>query len=325
MKEAKFYTKGDNKDVYCVLCPHYCKISPLSLGKCRGRKNVDGTLYSLNYGNITSYGFDPIEKKPLYHFYPGSSIFSLGTFGCNLDCDFCQNWEIVHDSSLSLEISNEDIITLAKAQESIGIAYTYNEPTIFYEFVYDMSKLARKEGLKNVLVTNGYINQKPLEELLPLIDAMNIDLKSIDDGFYKSYCKGRIEPVLETIAKSFKHTHIEVTTLVIDGENSSIEDIEKVAKKLSSIDKRIPLHLSRYFPNYKMTLPPTKIETLVEARNIARKYLDYVYIGNLWGVDNSTYCPNCKTLLVDRHNGGIITNLEERKCSKCSEKINLIY
>lgn len=323
MKEAKFYTEGQDKEVYCTLCPHYCKIFTGGLGKCRVRKNIDGTLFSLNYGKITSYGFDPIEKKPLYHFYPGESIFSIGTYGCNLDCDFCQNWEMVHDDSLSLKVSNEDIISLSKAQESIGIAYTYNEPTIFYEFVYDIAKLARAENMKNVLVTNGFINQEPLIQLLPLIDAMNIDLKSIDDRFYRSICKGKIEPVIETIKTSNKYTHIEVTTLVIDGENSSMIEIEELAKTLSSIDKSIPLHLSRYFPNYKMNLPPTNIETLIEARQIAKRYLDYVYLGNIWGVDNNTYCPNCKSLIVDRHNNSMVSNLGNNHCFKCNQIINI--
>lgn len=286
---------------------------------------MDGKLYSLNYGRITSYAFDPIEKKPLYHFYPGSKIFSLGSFGCNLACDFCQNWEIVYDDNLTLKVENEDIVKLAKAQDSIGIAYTYNEPTIYYEFVYDIARRVKHEGMKNVLITNGYINREPLNKLLPYIDAMNIDLKSMSESFYKHHCKGSLAPVLSTIELCAKKTHVEITTLIIDGENSSMEELGRLAKKISEIDKDIPLHLSRYFPNFKLNLPPTKTETLMEARNIARGYLNYVYIGNLWGIDNNTYCPNCYNKIVDRHNGGNIVGLEEKYCSKCGKQINIKY
>lgn len=325
MKEALFYTKGYDELVYCVLCPHYCKIPNGELGRCRGRQNIEGSLYSINYGKVTSYGFDPIEKKPLYHFYPGSNIFSLGTFGCNLECDFCQNWQIVYNDTLSHHIDNKDIITLAMAQESIGIAYTYNEPTIYYEFVYDLARLAKEKGLKSVLVTNGFINPEPLEKLLPYIDAMNIDLKSIEDGYYISHCKGRIQPVLDTIEMVAGKTHLEVTTLVIDEENSSMEQIELLSEKLASIDKDIPLHLSRYFPSHKMTLPATKMGTLILARDIARKHLNYVYIGNLWGIDNNTYCPKCYNQLVDRHNCCEVMGILDNKCSKCGENINIVY
>ncbi len=324
MMEARYYKKLVDNDVKCNLCPHYCIIKPGRIGRCGVRKNIDGTLCSLNYGKITSYNFDPVEKKPLYHFYPGRNIFSIGSFGCNLGCEFCQNWEIVQTSSSFIELSNEDILSLAKTNESIGIAYTYNEPTISYEFVYDMATLARSSNLKNVLVTNGYINKEPLMELLPLIDAMNIDLKAIDDSFYKNICKGSLEPVLDTIKIASKRTHIEITTLLIDGENASLDQIERLSLKIAEIDNSIPLHLSRYFPNYKMNLPPTKVETLIEAKNIAKKYLDYVYLGNLWGVDNNTFCPRCHALIVERNKEKLITNFENGYCSICKERINLI-
>lgn len=324
MKEALYYSKGEKDIVYCVLCPHYCKIPPERLGKCRVRKNIDGKLYTLNYGKITSYAYDPIEKKPLYHFYPGSSIFSIGTFGCNLECDFCQNWETVYHHYLSVDMEDKDIFTLAKAKDSIGIAYTYNEPGMWYEYVLYLSKKSKDMGLKNVLVTNGYINREPLLELLPYIDAMNIDLKSMNEGFYKTICKGSLTPVLETIEEAYKTTHIEITTLVIDDENSSSDEIEELAKKISSIDKSIPLHLSRYFPAYKMKLPPTKIETLLNARDTAKKYLDYIYIGNYWGTDNNTYCPSCRNTLIERRSGVDIIGLNNDYCNKCNERINII-
>lgn len=325
MKEAMFYKKGQKDIVYCILCPHYCKIEDGELGKCRARKNIKGKLYSLNYGKLTSYAYDPIEKKPLYHFYPGSNIFSVGSFGCNLACDFCQNWEIVYDESLAMDASDDDILTFAKANDSIGIAYTYNEPSIWYEYILDRSKKIQEEGLKNVIITNGFINEEPLKELLPYIDAMNIDLKSIEDSFYKSYCKANIEPVIKTIELAYKSTHIEVTTLLIDGENSSLEEMAKLSKRIAEIDKSIPLHISRYFPAYKMKIPATNIESVIEAGKIASKYLEYVYIGNIWGVDNNTYCPNCHSKLIDRQKFSEITGTEDGNCKKCKYNINIKY
>ncbi len=324
MKEASYYKKGDNNEVYCTLCPHYCKIEEGKSGRCRVRKNKDGSLYTLNYGKITSYAYDPIEKKPLYHYKPGTNIFSIGSFGCNLACDFCQNWEIVYDNNLTMDISPEDLLELSKAKDSVGIAYTYNEPIIWYEFILDMAKKVKENGMSNILVTNGYINQEPLEELLPYIDAMNIDLKSMDDFFYKHLCKGSLEPVLRTIEIAARSTHVELTTLVIDNENSSLEEIRSLAKRVGQIDKSIPLHFSRYFPAYKMKHPPTKIETLVEAKNIAKEYLDYVYIGNVWGVDNNSYCPSCNGVLVDRNTNPIEVFIDKDRCKKCKTKVNFI-
>lgn len=325
MKEAKHYKKGNNNEVYCVLCPHYCKITDGNVGRCRVRKNIDGTLYTLNYGKVTSYAYDPIEKKPLYHFYPGSMIFSVGSFGCNFGCEFCQNWEIVYEESLMMDISEDDIIKLSKAKDSIGIAFTYNEPSIWFEYVLDISKKIKEEGLKNVMITNGYINEEPLRELLPYIDAMNIDLKSIEDSFYKSVCKGSIEPVIRTIEIASKETHVEVTTMLIEGENTSLDEIRRLAERISKIDPSIPLHLSRYFPAYKMKLPSTNIETLIQAKNIAKEYLDYVYIGNVWGIDNNSYCPKCHNKLIDRYPSREIVGIENGKCKKCQYTVNFKY
>jgi len=281
MKEAAYYKKLKNNLVFCQLCPHNCKIEEGDTGQCRVRKNIDGTLYSLNYGQISSYGYDQVEKKPLYHFNPGKIIFSIGSYGCNLSCDFCQNWQISHENPRTIEVKDEEIIDLAKSRDSIGIAYTYNEPSIWYEYLLHLSKIAKHEGLYNVLVTNGYINPKPLEELLPYIDAMNIDLKSMSEDFYNNLCDGRMKAVLNTIKRASKSVHVEVTTLIIDEVNSSPEEIEVLAKTIAYIDKDIPLHLSRYFPAYKMDLPPTKIETVIQARNIAKKHLNSVYMGNI--------------------------------------------
>lgn len=320
-----YYTKEKNNTVRCYLCPHNCIIKEGSRGMCNVRENVKGQLMALNYGKHTSYAYDPVEKKPLYHFYPGRDIFSIGSFGCNLHCDFCQNWEIAHGESLTIEMEDKDLLLLAKSKGSIGIAYTYNEPTISYEYLYHICKLVKAIGLKNVLITNGFIEEEPLREILPFIDAMNIDLKAMNQDFYKKICKGNLEPVLGTIKIAKEYTHVEVTTLIIDGLNSREEEIEKLAAWLGNLDRGIPLHISKYFPNYKMDLPATSYETLIRTKEIAEKYLDYTYIGNIWGTDNNTYCPSCNSQLVNRQGTGEIVGLKKSKCKHCGEKINIIY
>ncbi|UCB57283.1 MAG: AmmeMemoRadiSam system radical SAM enzyme [Candidatus Omnitrophota bacterium] len=269
--------------VRCLLCPHVCLLKKGEVGRCGVRQNEYGRLYSLIYGEVTSCALDPIEKKPLYHFHPGEHILSLGTKGCNLKCPWCQNWAISQEyaSCPTEKLSPQEAVSRAKELNSFGIAYTYNEPFIWYEFVYDTALLGHKEGLKNVLVTNGYVNQKPLEEIISLIDAMNIDVKSMDDNFYKKYCDGRLSPVLRTAEFSAARCHVEITNLIIPTLNDSRENFQKltdwVAEKLG---KDTPLHFSRYFPAYKMDIPPTPIETLKAAEEIARKKLRYVYLGN---------------------------------------------
>ena len=285
------------------------------------RVNNDGTLYTKNYGKVISYAYDPIEKKPLYHFYPGSTIFSMGTFGCNFAGDFCQNSELVYCNQDVAQIADVDIIALARGQNSIGIAYTYNEATIWYEYVLHIAKLAHNIGLKNILVTNGYINPEPLRELLPYIDAMNIDLKSMENSFYNKICKGSLDPVLNTIELSSQYTHIEVTTLVIEGENSKSSNIEAVAQKIASINTAIPLHLSRYYPAYKMKLPSTSVATLTEAVDLSKKYLDYVYMGNVLGADQNTYCKICGNILIVRNPNSHVIGMKDKKCNVCKNTI----
>lgn len=320
-----YYKKLNKNYVNCRLCPHYCTIADGDTGICRVRKNEKGILYTLNYGKISGHGYDPIEKKPLYHFYPASIIFSIGSFGCNLACDFCQNYQTVYDSSYAKFIEAEEIISLSQKNNSIGIAFTYNEPSIWYEYVLDIAKKAKEKGLKNVLVTNGYINEEPLKALIPYIDAMNIDLKAIKDPFYKNICKGSLEPVLNTIEIASKNTHVEVTNLLIEGANSQLEELEELGKRLASINKRTPLHLSRYFPAYKMKLPATSIEILLRAKEILNKYLDYIYVGNVFGMDNGTYCPNCNYKLVDRNIWTRIIGIENAKCINCGIDIDIKY
>lgn len=323
--EAMYYEKRDDKIVKCKLCPHGCVIRDGDMGVCRVRKNIEGTLISLNYGKIASFAYDPIEKKPLYHFYPGSKILSIGTYGCNLKCDFCQNWEISQKKSMTMELEDEDILLMAKSRGSIGIAYTYNEPSISYEYVLHLCKLVKSRGLKNVLVTNGYINEEPLKELLPYVDAMNIDLKSIEDGFYRRICKGKLEPVMNTIKMAAKQVHVEITNLIIDGLNSSEDQIDRLAKWISKIDDNIPLHLTKYFPAYRMNLPPTSYDTLMRAKKTAEKHLKYVYVGNVMGIDRNTYCPSCSYEVVNRSITGQITGIKDGKCSNCGHAINMVY
>ncbi len=323
--EAMYYEKRDDKIVKCKLCPHVCVIRDGDMGVCRVRENSGGTLISLNYGKIASFAYDPIEKKPLYHFYPGSKILSIGTYGCNLKCDFCQNWEISQKKSMTMELEDEDILLMAKSRGSIGIAYTYNEPSISYEYVLHLCKLVKSRGLKNVLVTNGYINEEPLKELLPYVDAMNIDLKSIEDGFYRRICKGKLEPVMNTIKMAAKQVHVEITNLIIDGLNSSEDQIDRLAKWISEIDDNIPLHLTKYFPAYKMNLPPTSYDTLMRAKKTAEKHLKYVYVGNVMGIDRNTYCPSCSYEVVNRSITGQITGIKDGKCSNCGHAINMVY
>ena len=283
MKEALFYEAKDNSGVQCHLCPHNCLIAEGKLGLCGVRENQKGKLYSLIYEEITSVALDPIEKKPLYQFHSGESIFSIGTKGCNLSCRFCQNWAISKDLNTPTEkLTSEFIIERAKQLNSFGIAYTYNEPFIWYEFVLDTAKLARKQGLKNILVTNGYVNLEPLRNILPFIDAMNIDLKSIEDKFYVNVCGGKLTPVLDVIKESSNHCHIELTNLIIPTLNDSEENLIKLVDWVyGNLGDSVPLHFSRYFPCYKLDIPPTPIATLKKARDIAKKKLKFVFLGNV--------------------------------------------
>ncbi|WP_017416065.1 AmmeMemoRadiSam system radical SAM enzyme [Clostridium tunisiense] len=282
-KNAMFYEKLGEK-IHCFLCPHNCIIDKNNFGKCRVRINEDDKLYTINYGEVTSISMDPIEKKPLHYFKPSTNILSIGSFGCNFTCGFCQNHSISHVEAPSEFFSKEKLVQLILTlEDNIGIAFTYNEPSIWYEYVYEVSKLLKEtsEDKSVVLVTNGYISEEPLKELLPYVDAMNIDLKSYNNDYYNKVCGGNLTPVLKTIEQAAKNCHVEVTNLLVSNEHHSIEDIESISKFLSNIDKNIPLHLSRYFPRYKMNNPATTIETMVAAEEIAKKYLNRVSLGNI--------------------------------------------
>ncbi len=295
--EAKFYEKRPDKKVKCLLCPHGCVISSGKVGICSIRKNIDGTLIALTYGRISSCSLDPIEKKPLYHFYPGKMILSLGTIGCNFACPFCQNWQISQPreafpgedmeevvSKVTDSLTPKQAIDLAltyRQNGNIGLAYTYNEPFIWYEYVYETVKLAHKNGLKNVLVTNGYVNEAPLRKLLPYIDAINIDIKGFSDEVYKKL-GGRLAPVLKTVEIASKDCHVELTNLIVPKLNDSREEIENLVDWVATkVGRETPLHFSRYFPNFKYAEPPTSPKTLKMAEEIGLTKLKHVHLGNV--------------------------------------------
>ncbi len=289
IKEALYYEKIDKDTVQCKLCPHYCKITCGNSGICIPRKavrdeNGETILINTNYEAITSLAIDPIEKKPLYNFYPGTNILSVGTFGCNFKCSFCQNHNISQQEVPYKIITSEELIeVIINIPNNIGIAFTYNEPSIWYEYVLETAKLLKEKrpDKKVVLVTNGYVNKEPLEELIPYIDAMNIDLKG-DDKYYKNLCKGRLDPVLETIKIAHKNgVHIEVTTLLVSGENTNKENIIFIRDFLSNLDSNIPIHISRYFPMYKQKSEPTSLKVMKMAYDILKEKLNYIYIGNI--------------------------------------------
>ena len=285
-REALFWSAEEDSAVRCGLCPHRCHIAENASGLCGVRENLAGKLIASGYGQVSSTALDPIEKKPLHMFHPGEFILSIGGFGCNFRCGFCQNSEISleygHLRSQARHMSPKDVAALAAQtvqSGNIGVAYTYNEPLIGYEFLYDCALLVRGAGLHNVIVTNGFINKEPLETILPLVDAMNIDLKGFSDRFYQSV-SGNLDAVKETISMSAGRCHIEVTTLVVPGENE--EDVAGLAQWLSSVDPGIPLHLTRFFPRYLYSnMPPTKRETIIGLGDIAKKYLKHVFYGNM--------------------------------------------
>lgn len=326
MKEAQYYKSEEEGRVKCLLCPQGCLIKPGQVGICRVRENQGGTLYTKVYSKVTSAAYDPIEKKPLYHFYPGRNIFSIGTNGCNLHCRFCQNWQISQVDAPTETMEPERAVELAVRHGSIGIAYTYAEPFIWFEYVLETARLSRQKGLKNVLVTNGLVNREPLLELLPYIDAMNIDLKSIRPGFYRKICCGPQEPALETIKLSHTRCHVELTNLIIPTLNDQEEDLRELVDFVASLRDDIPLHFSRYYPCYKFTIPPTTPAILLKAREIGRQKLKYVYIGNLAGADyNSTFCPGCRQAVIVRDGYRLLSQkVHQGRCQLCGEPISII-
>ena len=345
MKQAILYKKLTHQLIQCQACSWYCKIPAGKLGVCATRLNRHGSLYSLVYGHAVGLQFDPVEKKPLYHFLPGSSLLSFGTLGCNFACSFCQNWDmsqinkdpkikasidklIALINTASVPITPKKLVGLTLAQAAAGIAYTYNEPAIFAEFAHDTAVLARQQGLKNVYVSNGFESLETLNYLKPYLDAINIDLKSFSAKFYQRICRAKIEPVKENIKRFFRSgIETEVTTLVIPGYNDNPKELNAIAKFLFSISPDIPWHLSAFHPDYQLqNAPPTPHATLLQAYDIGKKVgLRYIYLGNLFDSEHSaTFCPQCSSLLISRSNYiGQIVNLDLKsgRCRHCAQTI----
>lgn len=289
-REAMFYRKTDGKKVECSLCPHNCTIQDGKYGICNVRQNVDGVLYTRAYGNPVALHVDPIEKKPLYHFLPGSLAYSIATMGCNFKCGFCQNWQIsqIEDAEKNRSpdslLMPREIVEEAEKHKCKSIAYTYTEPTIFFEYAYDTSVPAHKRGLKNIFVTNGYISKEPLKEIAPYLDAANVDLKSFRDEYYKKICKARLQPVLDTISLMNElGIWLEVTTLFVPGENDAEKEMHDIAEFIAGVSREIPWHISRFYPQYNYSdASPTPVETLHRAEKIGREHgIRHIHLGNV--------------------------------------------
>jgi pyruvate formate lyase activating enzyme len=332
MHTALYFEKLNDSKVQCTLCPHGCVLIPQQTGICRVRSNNNGVLITENYGKISSIHLDPIEKKPLYHFFPGSKILSMGSVGCNLQCNFCQNAEIsqtgINDFSWAKDYTVHEIVIQAlEIPDNIGIAFTYNEPVIFFEYMLDIARLSKRNGLNNVMVSNGFIKEGPLKELLPWMDAFNIDLKAFTDEFYRKQTRSKLDPVkrcLQLIRESGKH--LEITNLVIPGLNDEEKNFAAMVQWLAEVlGKDTVLHLSRYFPRYKATQPITNSNTLLRFKNIAIQKLSYVYVGNTEPTENSndTVCPKCKTSLIQRYGYHVVLKSisPEGECLNCGQKI----
>ena len=334
MKEAVLYEKLSEGRVKCNLCAHRCTINEGRLGVCNVRENREGILYSLVYGKAISQHVDPVEKKPLYHFYPGSTAYSIATPGCNFKCQWCQNWEIAHMPRehgyiAGRDITAQQIIDDVIARNSHSIAYTYTEPTIFFEYTFDIAQLAHKAGIKNIYVTNGYMTLEMLEMMHPNLDAANVDLKAFQDQTYKKYVGSGLQPVLDSLKKMKElGIWVEVTTLVTPGINDDYEELREIAHFIATeIGTGTPWHLSRFFPHYKMSnIPPTSVTTLTKAAEIGKEEgLEYVYLGNVGGESN-TYCPHCGSLLIRRRGYWIRKmNIEFGKCGQCKTGITGVW
>lgn len=323
---AAHFDRLESGVVVCRLCPADCRLTKGKRGICESRFNQDGALVTDNYGEAVTLALDPIEKKPLYHFYPGTQILSTGPNCCNLGCTFCQNWLISQRRAQTNYISPEQLVTLAKKNGSLGLAFTYTEPMVWFEYIMDTAPLARSAGLKVVLVSNGYLNPEPMKELLAVTDAFNIDLKGIRERFYLRVCKGKLAPVLENIRRiAASSAHLEITNLIIPGENDSDADIADLISFVASVSDRIPLHFSAYHPDYQMDRPATPLSTLLRARRLTEGVLKHVYIGNIRGdEDNNTRCPECGHLLIQRRGfGAEIRGLTGGRCAACGAETGI--
>jgi pyruvate formate lyase activating enzyme len=334
-KEALLYQELGDQEVQCNLCNHYCRIANEKFGFCGVRQNIDGILFTHVYGSIISAHIDPIEKKPLYHFLPGSKSFSIATIGCNFHCGFCQNWEISQtriDGNKGEEgtyYPAETVVKVALDNACKSISYTYTEPTIFFEYALDCAKLAKEKGLRNIFVTNGFMTKDAIDMIRPYLGAANVDLKFFKDGSYKNICSGRLQPVLDSIVLMNRSgIWVEVTTLLVPGENDSDGELKDIAQFIAGVDKNIPWHISRFHPDFKMqSVPPTGEKVLKRALDIGYQAgLKYVYIGNVSGWGNDTICHNCKKLLIKREGFDILENhIQDNNCSYCKAAIPGVF
>lgn len=324
--EALFYNRLEENKVQCSLCPHFCIIREGQSGICHVRSNKGGKLFSEVYGHVSCIQSDPIEKKPLFHFYPGSKILSVGSFGCNLKCRFCQNSSIsqtsIVDEKPQMKYSPEQIVELAaNIPGNTGIAFTYNEPFVWFEYMLDIARLANKAGLKTAIITNGYINSDPLNLILPYIDAFNIDLKGFNEDFYIKMTSSNIDPVLQVLRQiKTAGKHLEITNLIIPGMNDDDTSISSMSSWIATeLSTDTVLHLSRYFPDFKLTVEATPAATILKAQRIAKQFLTYVYTGNLYSETNNTFCKNCNNLLISRHSYNIVLSGLDSKgnCNSC--------
>lgn len=332
---AKWWEPTDDDRILCTLCPRYCKIGEGQPGFCFIRQNHGGKLYSIGYGRPTGFAIDPIEKKPLNHFLPGSTILSFGTAGCNLGCKFCQNWSMSKaklDDLNSLTASPEEVVSLAKEYGAPSIAFTYNDPTIFGEYVIDISKIAREENVKSVMVTSGYIDKEARKDVYKYINAANVDLKAFTERFYHKLTFSHLYDVLDTLIwlKNETDVWIEITTLLIPDENDSSEEIEKECDWIvNNLGDGVPLHFTAFHPDFKMrNKNRTPERTLTKARKTAlRAGIKYCYVGNVHHAEGQmTYCPNCKEKLIKRNWHSVISNyLVDGKCNKCGEVIEGVF
>lgn len=304
----------------CLLCPQRCQLRPGQVGRCHARENREGEVVSRTYGEVAAWNLDPIEKKPLYHFYPGSWIFSIGGFGCNLSCSFCQNHEISQKHQIGRKTTPIELAELVgQSQESLGLCFTYSEPSVWFEMIRDTAPLVRARGGKVVLVSNGTISPRFLEELIPWLDAVNIDVKAFTEEFYKNYCGGKLAWVLDNVERLAGRVHLEVTTLVIPGANDNPQELSELAHWLNRLGVPVAWHLSGYHPAYRLTIPATERQTLERLGDMAKEWLPYVYLGNVRG-GSTTVCPKCGEAVIQRE-PVLVNRLNQGCCPKCGGSI----
>ena len=326
------YKKGDDNLCECFLCSHRCRIKPGKRGICRVRENRDGTLVSLVYGKLIAVHIDPIEKKPLYHFMPGTESMSIATMGCNFKCDYCQNWNISQASGAEIPgdyTPPEELVRMSRAQSCSSISYTYTEPTIFFEYAHDCAKLAQAEGMRNCFVTNGYETPETIERMAGLIDAANVDLKSFSDDFYRERCKARLEPVCEAIRLMHQAgINIEVTTLLIPGFNDNDDELKQLTEFLAGVSNTVPWHVSRYHPNYQFNqAQATPADRIFRALEIGEQAgLKYLYAGNMpGGKYENTRCHHCGATVIERTGfSARVVGLDGSNCAACGEQLPIV-